>query len=138
MNYLVDIKSESNSNINVVGVLKDYANKSFKGTIDFKAGAKKAIGRVDEKVLLLSDDVKSRSLPMLLCGEEDVTANHTLAVSNFDEDKLFYLMSRGYSYDEAISLVVRGFANPISKSFPVEYAVEMNRLINLELEGSIG
>ena len=114
LNYIGELKSEkSNIDIEVQGVLKDNAKKHFKGTIDFKKGCKKAIGNENEYCMLLSNTAKSIALPMLLCTEEDVTGNHSTASGKVDEQELFYIMSRGISYKEAIKLIVRAKFNKI-------------------------
>jgi Fe-S cluster assembly protein SufB len=70
--------------------------------------------------------------------EEDVQITHEATVSKVSDEQLFYLMSRGIQEDEAMSMIVRGFIEPIAKELPLEYAVELNRLIALEMEGSVG
>ena len=98
LNYILSMNGKySKANMEVYGALKDNARKSFKGTLDFKKGAKKAIGNENEFCYLLSDTSRSLSLPMLLCAEEDVEGNHSSASGKADEKQLFYLMSRGFS-----------------------------------------
>jgi Fe-S cluster assembly protein SufD len=108
MNYIAHLYGKkSNVDIEVQGALKDQATKSFKGTIDFKTGAKKAKGNENEFCMLLSDKAKSKALPMLLCTEEDVEGNHSSASGKVDAKELFYLMSRGFSQKEAMKLIVK-------------------------------
>lgn len=95
------------------GALKDKAKKHFKGTIDFKKGAKKAKGNENEFCMLLSDTARSIALPMLLCSEEDVEGNHSSAAGKVDNKELFYIMSRGFSKEEAMKLIVRAKFNEI-------------------------
>ena len=107
MNYIAQLRGKkSNANIDVQGALKDKASKSFKGTLDFKTGAKQAVGNENEFCLLLSDRARSKSLPMLLCSEEDVEGNHSSASGKVDAKELFYLMSRGFSQKDAMKLLV--------------------------------
>ena len=70
--------------------------------------------------------------------EDDVTLGHEATVSKVSDDQLFYLMSRGIEEEEAMAMVVRGFVEPIAKELPMEYALELNRLIELQMEGSVG
>ena len=107
MNYYTALyKQNDESYINVSGALMGNASKNFKGTIDFIAGASKSIGKELEKVTLLSDTVITRSLPMLLCHEEDVEGAHGVSTGKIDNEKLFYMMSRGVSLKEAIKLIL--------------------------------
>ncbi|MCX7706988.1 MAG: SufD family Fe-S cluster assembly protein, partial [Anaerolineae bacterium] len=76
--------------------------------------------------------------PYIEIDEDDVTVGHEASVSKIGEEQLFYLMSRGLSEDEASAMIVSGFIEPMVKELPMEYAVEMNRLIQLQMEGSIG
>ena len=108
--YLKNIGEESNNYMNVQGVLQDSSHKKFRGTIDFVKGCSSAIGREQENCVLLSDDCISRSLPQMLCGEENVIGSHGVSSGKVSEEKLFYLMSRGYSKKEAEKvLVMAGF-----------------------------
>ena len=108
LNYIAELKGEkTNIDIDVQGALKDEAKKNFKGTIDFKKGAKKAKGNENEYCMLLSNKAKSIALPMLLCTEEDVEGNHSTASGKVDMKQLFYLMTRGLSYKEAVKLIVK-------------------------------
>lgn len=114
INYIAELKGEkSYIDIDVQGALKDTAKKNFKGTIDFKKGSKKAKGNENEYCMLLSDKAKSIALPMLLCTEEDVEGNHSTASGKVDEKELFYIMTRGISYNEAIKLIVKARFNKI-------------------------
>ena len=114
LNYIVHMNGEkTNVDIDVQGTLKDEASKNFKGTIDFKKGCKKAVGNENEYCVLLSDEAKSIALPMLLCTEEDVEGNHSTASGTVDKQKLFYMMSRGISYNDAVKLIIRANFNKI-------------------------
>ena len=121
LNYIGELKGEnSNIDIEVQGALKDSAKKHFKGTIDFKKGSKKAKGNENEFCMLLSNEAKSISLPMLLCSEEDVEGNHSSSAGKIDNKQLFYIMSRGFNYKEAMKLMVRANFNKIIDKIPNE------------------
>ena len=114
INYIAELRgAKTNIDIDVQGALKDSAKKNFKGTIDFKKGSKKAKGNENEYCMLLSDKAKSIALPMLLCTEEDVEGNHSTASGKVDEKQLFYIMTRGISYKEAVKLIVKSKFNKI-------------------------
>lgn len=114
LNYIGDLRGEkSEIDIEVQGALKDTSKKHFKGTIDFKKGAKIAKGNENEFCMLLSDKAKSISLPMLLCSEENVEGNHSCAAGKINNKELFYIMSRGFSINEAKKLIVKARFNKI-------------------------
>ncbi len=85
-----------------------------------------------------TDKARSDTYPSIEVDEEDVTIGHEASVSKVGEEQLFYLMSRGLTAEEATTMVVSGFIEPLVKELPMEYAIEMNRLIQLQMEGSIG
>ena len=87
---------------------------------------------------MLDSISRSDTIPVNDIETDEVIFSHEAKIGKISDEAIFYLMSRGLSETEAKALIVRGFANPISKELPVEYAVEMNNLINLELEGTIG
>lgn len=121
LNYIGELKGKkSNIDIEVEGALKDTAKKHFKGTIDFKKGCKKAKGNENEFCMLLSDKARSLALPMLLCSEEDVEGNHSSAAGKVGEKELFYIMSRGFEYKEAMKLIVRARFNKILENIENE------------------
>ncbi len=132
LNYIGELRGEkTNINIEVQGALKDKAQKHFKGTIDFKKGAKKAKGNEEEACMLLSDTAKSLALPMLLCSEEDVEGNHSSSAGKISEKELFYIMSRGFEYKEAMKLMVRAKFNKILNSIKNE---ELKNEISYEID----
>jgi Fe-S cluster assembly protein SufB len=96
----------------------------------------KAFVRCD--ALLLDEDSRSDTHPYMEVEESNIDIGHEATVSKVGEDQLFYLMSRGLTEAQATAMVVAGFIEPIVKELPMEYAVEMNRLIELQMEGSIG
>ena len=101
-------------------------------------GAKGVKSNVVCDALLLDPKSRSDTYPYIEIDEDDVTIGHEASVSKVGEEQLFYLMSRGLSEEEATTMVVSGFIEPLVKELPMEYAVEMNRLIALQMEGSIG
>lgn len=108
INYIAELRGrKTNIDIDVQGALAGSAKKNFKGTIDFKSGCKKSKGNENEFCMLLSDKAKSIALPMLLCSEDDVEGNHSTASGKVDNKVLFYVMSRGLSYKEAVKLLVK-------------------------------
>ena len=88
--------------------------------------------------LLLDEDSRSDTYPTMEIDEKDVNIEHEATVSKVGEEQLFYLMSRGLNEEEATAMIVNGFFEPFTKELPLEYAVELNRLIQLEMEGSVG
>ena len=87
---------------------------------------------------MISEESHSDTIPVLDIRNDDVDCGHEAKIGSIDQGQIFYLMSRGISEEEAKSMIVRGFAEPISRELPLEYAVEMNRLIDMELEGANG
>lgn len=129
INYIVELRGKKSSvDIDIQGALKENAKKNFKGTIDFKKGCKKAKGNENEFCMLLSDKAKSIALPMLLCTEDDVEGNHGTASGKVDNKQLFYIMSRGLSYNEAVKLIVRANFNKILEEIKNEQL--MSEIVN--------
>jgi len=104
----------------VQGALNETSKKHFKGTIDFKKGAKKAKGNENEFCMLLSDKARQIALPMLLCSEEDVEGNHSSATGRIGNKELFYIMSRGFDKKEAMKLLIKARFNNIIKAIQDE------------------
>ncbi|KKU09370.1 MAG: Fe-S cluster assembly protein SufB [Candidatus Woesebacteria bacterium GW2011_GWB1_45_5] len=111
---------------------------SYRGLIKIVEGASGSKSNVVCDALLLDPESRSDTYPTLQIDEDDVTVGHEASVTKVGEEQLFYLTSRGVSKDEAASMIVRGFIEPLVKELPMEYAVEMNRLIDLQMEGSVG
>lgn len=121
INYVINhYGKKSESNIKTNGALMDNSSKIFRGTIDFKRGAKEAKGAEEEYTVLLSNNIRNRSVPLLLCGEDDVQGQHAASTGKIDENKLFYLMSRGFSELEAKKLIIESSFNPITEKVPIE------------------
>ena len=121
INYdLKNIGKSSINNLKVEGCLKDNSKKVFRGIIDFVEGCTKSDGQENENCILLSDTCVSRSVPILLCHEDDVIGAHGESSGKINEDKLFYLMSRGLSYEESTKLIVVSNFNSIINEIPDE------------------
>ena len=100
--------------------------------------AKHAKSTVDCESLILDNDSVSDTIPIIQVDTDEVDIGHAAKIGRISEEAIYYLMSRGIDEEEAKAMIVRGFVEPISKELPLEYAVEMNRLVQLELEGTIG
>src|SRR6476646_5634521 len=111
---------------------------SYRGLAKVVNGAKHCKSNVVCDALILDSQSRSDTYPYIEINEDDVTIEHEASVSKISEEQLFYLMSRGLSEAEAASMIVTGFIEPLVKELPMEYAVEMNRLIELQMEGSVG
>jgi len=111
---------------------------SYRGLLKVTPGAHGSKSQVVCDALLLDPDSRSDTYPYIEVAEDDVEVGHEASVSKINEEQLFYLMSRGISEDEATSMIVGGFIEPLVKELPMEYAVELNRLIQLQMEGSVG
>lgn len=121
LNYIAELYGKkTNIDIDVQGAITGKAKKHFKGTIDFKKGCKKAKGNENEYCMILSEDAKAIALPMLLCSEEDVEGKHSTASGKVDKKILFYIMSRGLSYKEAVTLLVKSNFSKIIESIKDE------------------
>jgi Fe-S cluster assembly protein SufB len=126
------------SKITSKSISKAGGRTSFRGLLKVYKGAKGVKSNTVCDALLLDPQSRSDTYPYIEIDEDDVTIGHEASVSKVGEEQLFYLMSRGLSEEEATTMVVSGFIEPLVKELPMEYAVEMNRLIQLQMEGSIG
>ena len=111
---------------------------SYRGLCKIYEGARDARSNVECDALLLNPTSRTDTFPYIEIEEQTANVGHEATVSKIGEEQLFYLMSRGLSEEEAAAMIVRGFIEPIAKQLPLEYAVELNRLIELEMEGSVG
>lgn len=136
INYIAHTRGEKTEiDIDVQGALKDFSKKNFKGTIDFKKGCKNAKGNENEYCMMLSDTAKSIALPMLLCTEDNVEGNHSTSSGKVEPEILFYIMSRGISYKEAIKLITRArFGNIIERIQNEELKQEIFAQIDRRLD----
>lgn len=126
------------STINSKSISKNGGNATYRGLIKINANAAGSKSVVSCESLMLDNDSKSDTIPVIDIQNDDVVMSHEAKIGKISDEAIFYLMSRGITEEEAKSMIVRGFVEPISKELPLEYAVEMNNLIKLELEGSIG
>ncbi len=126
------------SKVTSKSISKGGGRASFRGLLKVYRGAKGVKSNTVCDALLLDPQSRSDTYPYIEIDEDDITIGHEASVSKVGEEQLFYLMSRGLSEEEATTMVVSGFIEPLVKELPMEYAVEMNRLIQLQMEGSIG
>jgi len=119
-------------------ISKGTGRTSYRGLIKVYPGCEKSKSTVRCDALILDEEARSDTYPYMEIDEEDVTIGHEASVSKVGSEQLFYLMSRGLSEAEASAMIVNGFIEPIVKELPMEYAVEMNRLIQLQMEGAVG
>jgi Fe-S cluster assembly scaffold protein SufB len=119
-------------------ISKDGGRASYRGLLKIVEGADNVKSNVVCDALLLDDGSRSDTYPTIEVDAKNVTMGHEASVSRVGEDQLFYAMSRGMTEDEANAMIVNGFIEPLVKELPMEYALEMNRLIQIQLEGSIG
>jgi len=135
---VVHFAPHTSSKITSKSISRGGGRASYRGLLKVHKGAEDVKSNVVCDALLLDPKSRSDTYPYIEIDEQDVTIGHEASVSKVGEEQLFYLMSRGLSEEEAITMVVSGFIEPLVKELPMEYAVEMNRLIQLQMEGSIG
>ncbi|MGY8767373.1 MAG: Fe-S cluster assembly protein SufB [Pirellulales bacterium] len=119
-------------------ISKDGGRSSYRGLVKVDEGAKNTRCNVVCDALILDPESRSDTYPYIEIAEPDVSIGHEASVSRIGEEQMFYLMSRGLSETEASTMIVNGFIEPLVKELPMEYAVELNRLIQLQMEGSVG
>ena len=129
---------ETTSTIISKSISKDGGNTTYRGKVHVDPGAHHARSFVRCDALILDDDSVSETKPYMEVAERDAEIGHEATVSKVGEDQLFYLMSRGLEESQAKSMIVNGFIEPVTRTLPMEYAVEWSRLIELQMEGSIG
>jgi Fe-S cluster assembly protein SufB len=134
----IHVAPYTTSKITSKSISKDGGRSSYRGLLKVHKGAVGARSNVVCDALLLDDQSRSDTYPYIEIDEDDVLIGHEASVSKIGEEQLFYLTSRGLSEEQATTMVVSGFIEPLVKELPMEYAVEMNRLIQLQMEGSIG
>ena len=135
---VVHAAPNTSSQIISKSICKDGGRSSYRGLLKIHEGAENSRSNVVCDALLLDGQSQSDTYPYIEIEEQNVHVGHEASVTKVSEDQLFYLMSRGLSEDEANAMVVAGFIEPFVKELPMEYAVEMNRLIRLQMEGSVG
>jgi Fe-S cluster assembly protein SufB len=135
---IVHAAPNTTGTISSKSISKGNGRTSYRGLVKIYPGMHGSKTHVNCDALLLDEESRSDTYPYMEIEEDDVAVTHEASVSKIGEDQLFYLMSRGVAEDEARAMIVRGFIEPIAKELPMEYAIELNRLIELEMEGSVG
>ena len=135
---IMHLAPDTTSKIISKSISKDGGRASYRGLLRVNKGSTNVKSNVVCDALLLDDHSRSDTYPYIEVDEQDVNIGHEASVSKVEDEQLFYLMSRGLNEEEATSMVVSGFIEPLVKELPMEYAIEMNRLIQLQMEGSIG
>ena len=135
---VIHFAPHTSSKITSKSISKGGGRSSYRGLLKVLKGAEGSSSHVVCDALLLDPQSRSDTYPTIEIDEENVTIGHEATVSKVGEEQLFYLMSRGLSADQATTMVVSGFIEPLVKELPMEYAVEMNRLIQTQMSGSVG
>jgi Fe-S cluster assembly protein SufB len=135
---IMHFASNTSSVVTSKSISKDGGTASYRGLIKMEAGLKNIKSKVECDALILDPHSRSNTYPVMDIRSEDGRMEHEAKVSKISEEQLFYLMSRGLTEEEAAVMLVNGFIDPLVKELPMEYAVELNRLIELEMEGSVG
>lgn len=135
---VVHAAPNTSSSIVSKSISKGSGRSSYRGLVDIHEGARNARSNVECDALLLDDIAKTDTYPYIQINEKTAHVGHEASVSKLNDEQIFYLQSRGLAEAEAAALIVRGFLEPVAKELPLEYAVELNRLIELEMEGSVG
>ncbi|GAA1955062.1 Fe-S cluster assembly protein SufB [Catenulispora subtropica] len=135
---MVHAAPHTSSTIVSKSVARGGGRTSYRGLVQVQEGAHHSKSTVKCDALLVDTVSRSDTYPYVDVREDDVSMGHEATVSKVSEDQLFYLMSRGLTEDEAMAMIVRGFVEPIARELPMEYALELNRLIELQMEGAVG
>ena len=135
---LVHVAPNTTGQIISKSISKNGGRSSYRGLVRVEKGAHQARNNVVCDALILDPESRSDTYPYIEVMEQDVSIGHEASVSRIGEEQLFYLTSRGLSEAEASAMIVNGFIEPLVKELPMEYAVELNRLIQLQMEGSVG
>jgi Fe-S cluster assembly protein SufB len=135
---MVHLAPNTSSKIISKSISKDGGRAGYRGLVRVQKGAHDCRSTVNCDALILDDQSRSDTYPYMEILEDRVTIGHEATVSKIGDEQIFYLMSRGIPEEEAAAMIVSGFIEPVVKELPMEYAVEMNRLIQLQMEGSVG
>jgi Fe-S cluster assembly protein SufB len=135
---IIHAAPKTTSSIFSKSISKDGGRATYRGLLEVAQGATETKSKVVCDALLLDEESRSDTYPTIRIDESDANVGHEASVSKVGEDQLFYLQSHGLDEEEASKMIVNGFIEPIAKELPMEYSVEMNRLIELQMEGSIG
>lgn len=135
---MIHLAPDTTSKVTSKSVSRANGRSTYRGLLKVAKGATNVKATVRCDALLLDDTAKTDTYPYMEIDQEDATVTHEATVGKIGDEQIFYLMSRGFSEDEALSLIVNGFMEPFTKELPMEYAVELNRLIKLEMDNSVG
>ena len=135
---MVHLAPDTTSKITSKSVSRANGRSTYRGLLRVRKGATNVKSTVRCDALLLDDTSKTDTYPYMEINQEDATVTHEATVGKIGDEQIFYLMSRGFTEEEALSLIVNGFMEPFTKELPMEYAVELNRLIKLEMDNSVG
>lgn len=135
---ILHMAPNTTSRITSKSVSKDGGRTTYRGLLHVAEGCKNVKSHVSCDALILDEKSASDTVPYMEINEKDVTIEHEATVGKIGEEQLFYLMSRGLSQDQAMTMIVSGFMEPFTKELPLEYAIELNRLIAMNMEGSVG
>jgi len=135
---MVHLAPNTTSKITSKSVSRLNGRSTYRGLLTVAKGATNVKATVRCDALLLDDTSKTDTYPYMEINQEDATITHEATVGKIGDEQIFYLMTRGFSEEEALTLIVNGFMEPFTKELPMEYAVELNRLIKLEMDGSVG
>jgi Fe-S cluster assembly protein SufB len=134
----IHLAPDTRSRIVSKSVSKDGGRASYRGQVKVAPGATNAVASIRCDALMLDDESRSDTYPYIDIQEDDTTLTHEATVGKVSQDQVFYLMSRGLTENEAQNLIVQGFLEVFTKELPMEYAIEFNRLVKLEMEGALG
>ncbi len=135
---MIHLAPNTTSKVTSKSVSRLNGKSTYRGLLSVAKGATNVKATVRCDALLLDDTSKTETYPYMEINQEDATITHEATVGKIGDDQIFYLMSRGFSEDESLSLIVNGFMEPFTKELPMEYAVELNRLIKIEMDNSVG
>ena len=135
---MVHLAPNTTSKVTSKSVSRLNGKSTYRGLLSVAKGATNVKATVRCDALLLDDTSKTETYPYMEINQEDATITHEATVGKIGDEQIFYLMTRGFSEEESLSLIVNGFMEPFTKELPMEYAVELNRLIKLEMDGSVG
>ncbi len=135
---MVHLAPNTSSIVTSKSVSRNNGRSTYRGLLHVAKGATNVKSTIRCDALLLDDTAKTDTYPYMEINQEDATVTHEATVGKIGDEQIFYLMSRGFSEEEALALIVNGFMEPFTKELPMEYAVELNRLIKLEMDGSVG
>jgi Fe-S cluster assembly protein SufB len=135
---MIHAAPETSSKIVSKSISKDGGITTYRGLVRIEEGATNCKSHVQCDALILDEQSESKTFPYMEVGERDAQVGHEATVSKIADEQLFYLMSRGLTQEQAMGMVVNGFIEPVTRTLPMEYAVEWSRLIELQMEGSVG